>query len=49
MGSKSPFLKKRTEGTERADKAAPDRGVEKFFGVDADLGHPRRADAPSTS
>jgi hypothetical protein len=32
MGSKSPFLKKRTEGTERADKAAPDRGVEKFFG-----------------
>ena len=32
MGSKAPFLKKRTEGTERADKAAPDRGVEKFFG-----------------
>jgi hypothetical protein len=32
MGSKEPFLKKRTEGTERADKAAPDRGVEKFFG-----------------
>lgn len=32
MGSKSPFLKKRTEGTERADKASPDRGVEKFFG-----------------
>lgn len=31
-GSKEPFLKKRTEGTERADKAAPDRGVEKFFG-----------------
>ncbi|HEY8168919.1 MAG TPA: hypothetical protein VIF84_09400 [Candidatus Limnocylindrales bacterium] len=31
-GSKSPFLKKRTEGTERADKAAPERGVEKFFG-----------------
>jgi hypothetical protein len=31
MGSKSPFLKKRTEGTERADKAAPERGVEKFF------------------
>jgi hypothetical protein len=30
-GSKSPFLKKRTEGTERADKAAPERGVEKFF------------------
>lgn len=32
MGSKEPFLKKRTEGTERADKAAPDRGVAKFFG-----------------
>jgi hypothetical protein len=32
MGSKEPFLKRRTEGTERADKAAPDRGVEKFFG-----------------
>ena len=32
MGSKSPFLKKRTEGTERADKAAPERGVDKFFG-----------------
>ena len=31
-GSKHPFLKKRNEGTERADKAAPDRGVEKFFG-----------------
>jgi len=32
MGSKSAFLKRRTEGTERADKAAPERGVEKFFG-----------------
>jgi hypothetical protein len=32
MGSKSAFLKKRTEGTERADKAAPERGVQKFFG-----------------
>ena len=32
MGSKAPFLKKRTEGTERADKAAPERGVDKFFG-----------------
>lgn len=31
LGSKAPFLKKRTEGTERADKAAPERGVEKFF------------------
>jgi hypothetical protein len=33
LGSKEPFLKKRSEGTERADKAAPDRGVEKFFGL----------------
>jgi hypothetical protein len=33
MGSKAPFLKKRTEGTERADKAAPERGAEKFFGT----------------
>ncbi len=32
VGSRQPFLKKRTEGTERADKAAPDRAVEKFFG-----------------
>ncbi len=32
MGSKSVFLKRRTEGTERADKAAPERAVEKFFG-----------------
>jgi hypothetical protein len=32
LGSKEPFIKKRTTGTERADKAAPDRGVEKFFG-----------------
>jgi hypothetical protein len=31
VGSREPFLKKRTEGTERADKAAPERGVEKFF------------------
>ena len=31
-GSKEPFLKKRTEGTERADKAAPEAGVAKFFG-----------------
>ena len=31
LGSKEPFLKKRTEGTERSDKA-PDRGFEKFFG-----------------
>lgn len=33
LGSKSPFLKKRTEGTERADKAAPEAGVDKFFGA----------------
>ncbi len=32
IGSKEPFIKRRTEGTERADKASPDRGVEKFFG-----------------
>jgi hypothetical protein len=32
MGSLQPFLKKRTEGTERADKAAPEAGVAKFFG-----------------
>lgn len=32
MGSKSVFLKKRTEGTQRADKAAPEAGVAKFFG-----------------
>jgi hypothetical protein len=33
LGSHEPFLRRRTEGTERADKAAPDRGVEKFFGA----------------
>jgi hypothetical protein len=33
VGSKEPFIRKRTEGTERADKAAPDRGVQKFFGA----------------
>jgi hypothetical protein len=32
MGSKEPFLKKRAVGTERADKAAPERGVQRFFG-----------------
>jgi hypothetical protein len=32
MGSLQPFLKKRTEGTERADKAAPEAGALKFFG-----------------
>ena len=33
MGSVEPFLVKRTEGTERSDKAAPNRGVEKFWGA----------------
>jgi hypothetical protein len=33
VGSKSVFLKQRTEGTERADKAGPDRAVEIFFGA----------------
>jgi hypothetical protein len=33
LGSKHPFLKRRTEGTERADKAAPEAGVQKFFGA----------------
>jgi len=32
VGSKTLFIRKRTEGTERADKAGPDRAVEKFFG-----------------
>jgi hypothetical protein len=32
MGSKHPFVKRRTEGTERADKAAPEAGVALFFG-----------------
>jgi hypothetical protein len=32
MGSKDVYIKKRAKGTERADKAAVNRGVEKFFG-----------------
>ena len=32
MGSKDVFLKKRAVGTERADKAAPQQGVSKFWG-----------------
>lgn len=32
MGSKDVYLKKRAKGTERADKAAPNVGVAKFFG-----------------
>ena len=43
-----PFLKKRTEGTERADKA-PHRGVEKFFGALPTLGARTRSRATSTS
>jgi hypothetical protein len=31
-GSREPFIKKRTEGTERSDKAAPEAGVQLFFG-----------------
>ena len=33
LGSREPFIKRRTEGTERADKAAPEAGVQKFFGA----------------
>jgi hypothetical protein len=33
MGSKDVYLKKRAKGTERADKAGVNRGVEKFFGA----------------
>jgi hypothetical protein len=36
LGSKLPFIKKRAEGTERADKsggAGPEAGVAKFFGA----------------
>jgi len=32
LGSKDVYLKKRAKGTERADKAAPNVGVQKFFG-----------------
>jgi hypothetical protein len=32
MGSKDVYLRKRAKGTERVDKAAPNRAVEKFFG-----------------
>jgi len=32
MGSLQPFLKKRSEGTERADKAGAEAGAQKFFG-----------------
>ncbi len=33
MGSEDVFLRKRAKGTERADKASPNKGVEKFFGT----------------
>jgi hypothetical protein len=33
MGSRDVYLKKRAEGTERVDKAAPQAGVAKFFGA----------------
>lgn len=33
LGSRQPFLPRRTEGTERADKAAPEAAVAKFFGA----------------
>lgn len=33
LGSRNVFIKKRAEGTERADKAAPEAGVAKFFGA----------------
>ena len=49
IGSKEPFLKKRTEGTERADKAAPERGVDKFFGAMPTWEHLRPSRATSTS
>ncbi|HEX6399851.1 MAG TPA: hypothetical protein VF108_05200 [Actinomycetota bacterium] len=45
MGSREPFLKKRAVGTERADKAAPERGVERFFGS---MPAWERFDEPST-
>jgi len=32
MGSRDVYLRKRAEGTERVDKAAPQAGVAKFFG-----------------
>jgi hypothetical protein len=32
LGSKTVFIKSRAKGTERADKAAPEAGVAKFFG-----------------
>jgi hypothetical protein len=45
MGSKDVYLKKRAKGTERADKAAPNVGVQKFFG---EMPTWQLADMPST-
>jgi len=48
MGSEDVFLKKRAKGTERSDKAAPNKGVEKFFGAMPtweDYDGPTRVDA----
>ena len=44
MGSKAPFLKKRTEGTERADKAAPGARRRQVLRRHADVGGPCRSD-----
>ena len=44
IGSKEPFIKKRTEGTERADKAAPGPRRREVLRRDADLGDPRGAE-----
>ena len=48
-GSKEPFLKKRTEGTERADKAAPGPRRREVLRRDADAGRSTRSRATSTS
>lgn len=48
MGSEDVFLRKRAKGTERADKAAPNRAVEKFWGTMPTWGSfsgPTRVDA----
>ena len=44
MGSKAPFLKKRTEGTERADKAAPEPRRGEVLRRPAELGALHRAE-----
>ncbi len=49
MGSKTVFLKSRAKGTERADKAAPERGAQIFFGDEmptwSDYDEPSNVDA----